>query len=86
VRGDIDMLEEAFNHSTFSNNRERLLEHDVEAWASLKSFRPKDEKPEHRRPPDDPGKPDRELPRREAQQRNACVADESGVQAVPEEP
>jgi transposase len=26
---DVDMLEEAFDHSTFSKNRERLLEHDV---------------------------------------------------------
>src|SRR5512139_445649 len=67
---DMDMVEEAFNHSTFSKNRERLLRHDVakkflaeivqqarsaqlmsddhftvdgtliEAWASVKSFRP----------------------------------------------
>ncbi len=81
---DMDMVEEAFNHSTFSKNRERLLEHDVakkslaeivqqarsaqlmsddhftvdgtliEAWASLKSFRSKGEKPEDRPPPDDP--------------------------------
>jgi hypothetical protein len=29
----------------------------IEAWASLKSFRPKDEKPENRPPPDDPGNP-----------------------------
>jgi transposase len=29
----------------------------IEAWASLKSFRPKDEKPKDRRPPDDPGNP-----------------------------
>ncbi len=29
----------------------------IEAWASLKSFRPKGEKPEGRRPPDDPGNP-----------------------------
>ena len=29
----------------------------IEAWASLKSFRPKDEKPEDREPPDDPGNP-----------------------------
>src|SRR5512139_1979520 len=84
---DMDMVEEAFNHSTFSKNRERLLGHDVakkflaeivqqarsaqlmsddhftvdgtliEAWASVKSFRPKDEKPEDRPPPDDPGNP-----------------------------
>lgn len=84
---DLDMVEESFNHSTFSKNRERLLEHDVarkflaevvqrarsarlmsddhftvdgtliEAWASIKSFRPKGEKPEDRPPPDDPGNP-----------------------------
>lgn len=29
----------------------------IEAWASLKSFRPKDEKPDDREPPDDPGNP-----------------------------
>lgn len=84
---DMDMVEESFDHSTFSRNRQRLLEHDVaakflaevvkaaqgaklmsddhftvdgtliEAWASLKSFRPKDEKPSDREPPDDPGNP-----------------------------
>jgi len=83
----MSMVEEPFNHSTFSHNRKRLLERDVagaffqlvvcrakreglvsdehftvdgtliEAWASLKSFRPKDEKPEDREPPDDPGNP-----------------------------
>jgi transposase len=83
----MDMLEEAFNHSTFSKNRERLLEHDVakkflaeivpqahsarpmsddhftvdgrliEGWASVQSFRPTDEEPEDRPPPDDPGNP-----------------------------
>lgn len=70
---DMDMTEEPFDPSTFSRNRDRLLEHEVahlflqaivrrakkarlmsaehfsvdgtliEAWASLKSFRPKDE-------------------------------------------
>ncbi len=70
---DMDMVEESFEHSTFSKNRERLLQHDVaarffgtvvaqartarlmsaehfsvdgtliEAWASMKSFRPKDD-------------------------------------------
>lgn len=70
---DMDMVEHGFDASTFSRNRERLLEHDVsgrffqavldqarragllssehfsvdgtliEAWASIKSFRPKDE-------------------------------------------
>jgi len=29
----------------------------IESWASLKSFRPKEEKPEDRPPPDDPGNP-----------------------------
>jgi transposase len=29
----------------------------IEAWASMKSFRPKDEKPGDRPPPDDPGNP-----------------------------
>lgn len=68
---DMDMLESAFDASTYSRNRERLMAHEVasaffvavreqaddlmshehfsvdgtllEAWASLKSFRPKDE-------------------------------------------
>ena len=78
---DLGMEEASFNHSTFSLNRERLLEHDVakqffaavvaqakkahlvsaehfsvdgsliEAWASLKSFRPKDEKKDDQLPP-----------------------------------
>ena len=82
---DLDMVREPFDHSTFSKNRERLIEHDVaklffsriveqaraahlmsdehftvdgtllEAWASLKSFRPKHEGPQP--PPDDPGNP-----------------------------
>lgn len=72
---DMDLSESAFVASTFSKNRDRLLEHDVprrffdavvevadersllsnqhfsadgtlvEAWASMKSFRPKGEKP-----------------------------------------
>jgi transposase len=84
---DMDGVEESFDHSTFSRNRERLLEHEVaakflaevvgtargaglmsdehftvdgtliEAWASLKSFRPKVEDPNDRPPPDDPGNP-----------------------------
>jgi len=84
---DMDGVEESFDHSTFSRNRKRLLDHEVavkflaevvktartadlmsdehftvdgtliEAWASLKSFRPKGEKPEDRPPPDDPGNP-----------------------------
>lgn len=68
---DMDMLEEAFDASTFSRNRDRLMEHEVaarffaairdqgselmsrehfsvdgtllESWASMKSFRPKDD-------------------------------------------
>ncbi|HXH33629.1 MAG TPA: IS5 family transposase [Plantibacter sp.] len=84
---DMNMDEAVFDHSSFTKNRDRLLEHDVagqffvavveegrrlglmssehfsvdgtliEAWASLKSFRPRDEKPEDRDPPDDPGNP-----------------------------
>jgi IS5 family transposase len=84
---DMSVMEESFDHSTFSKNRDRLLKHDVanrffqvvtgqakaaqltsdehftvdgtliEAWASLKTFRPKGEKPEDRSPPDDPGNP-----------------------------
>src|SRR5450631_4401987 len=72
---DMNMGEGTFDPTTFTKNRQRLLEHDVarlffqavvgqadaaglmsrehftvdgtliEAWASLKSFRPKDEKP-----------------------------------------
>jgi hypothetical protein len=82
---ELNWDEPAFDHSTFSRNRARLLEHDVageffrtvvaearelrltsdehftvdgtriEAWASLKSFRPRGEKPSDRTPPDDPG-------------------------------
>jgi transposase len=82
----MDMVESGFERSTFSKNRERLLQHDVarqffdavvrraderrllsdehftvdgtliEAAASLKSFRPKDQPPAHE-PPDDPGNP-----------------------------
>ena len=84
---DMDTVEPSFDHSTFSQNRERLLKHDVageffsrvveqaralglmssehftvdgtliDAWASMKSFRRKDEKPGDRPPPDDPGNP-----------------------------
>src|SRR5258707_1038912 len=82
---DMNMDEATFDPTTFTKNRQRLLEHDVarrffeavvaqadkaglmsrehftvdgtliEAWASLKSFRPKDEKAPP--PPDDPGNP-----------------------------
>jgi transposase len=84
---DMNADEPTFDASSFSRNRDRLLEHDVaakffaavvgqarashllshdhftvdgtliEAWAALKSFRRKDEKPEDREPPDDPGNP-----------------------------
>lgn len=84
---DMNADEPTFDASSFSRNRDRLLEHDVaakffaavveqartahlmshdhftvdgtliEAMASLKSFRRKDEKPDDRDPPDDPGNP-----------------------------
>ena len=84
---DMNMDDPSFDHSTFTPNRDRLIEHDVgrqffrsivreaserelasdehftvdgtliEAWASLKSFRPKEEDPADRPPPDDPGNP-----------------------------
>ncbi|MEQ9318695.1 MAG: IS5 family transposase [Polyangiaceae bacterium] len=76
---DMNLSDEPFDHSTFSKNRERIMDHDVsrlffervvaqatkarlmssehftvdgtliEAAASLKSFRPKEEVEEHRR-------------------------------------
>ena len=84
---DMGIEEDAFDHSTFTKNRDRLIEHEVarrffegvidqarregliskehftvdgtliEAWASMKSVRPKDENPEDRPPPDDRGNP-----------------------------
>jgi transposase len=84
---DMNMDEATFDPTTFTKNRQRLLDHDVarrffqavvaqaeaaglmsrehftvdgtliEAWASMKSFRRKDEKPGDRPPPDDPGNP-----------------------------
>jgi transposase len=84
---DMSADEPTFDASSFSRNRDRLLDHDVaskffagvveqaraahlmshdhftvdgtliEAIASLKSFRRKDEKPEDREPPDDSGNP-----------------------------
>jgi transposase len=84
---DMDMVEQPFDHSTFSQNRQRLIEHDVaklffanvveqargnglmssehftvdgtliEAWASLKSFKPKHRDKDKQEPPDDPGNP-----------------------------
>jgi transposase len=82
---DLDMVEPGFDHSSFTRNRARLLQHEVagqffalvveqaralklmsdehftvdgtliEAWASLKSFKPKGPGPDT--PPDDPGNP-----------------------------
>jgi transposase len=84
---DMNADEPTFDASSFSRNRDRLLDHDVaakffaavvekaraahlmshdhftvdgtliEAMASLKSFRRKDEKAADREPPDDPGNP-----------------------------
>lgn len=84
---DMDMLEPSFDASTFSKNRQRLLEHDVagaffgrvveqarraqllsaehftvdgtliEAWASLKSFKPKNGGSGEEPPSDDGGNP-----------------------------
>jgi transposase len=84
---DMDAVENSFDHSSFSRNRERLLKHRaaekffvavveqarassllssehfsvdgtlIDAWASVKSFRPKDETPSDRDPPDDKGNP-----------------------------
>lgn len=84
---DMSMVEASFDATTFTKNRDRLIEHGVakqflaqlvaqaraaglmssehftvdgtliDAWASHKSFRKKDEKPEDRPPPDDPGNP-----------------------------
>ena len=84
---DLGIEDASFDHSTFSQNRERLLEHDVarqffmavmsqaqsagltsnehfsvdgsliDAWASVKSFRPRDEDDDRRPPPDDKGNP-----------------------------
>lgn len=82
---DMNLDDPSWDPSTFSKNRDRLMEHDVarlffegvvrrakgldliskehftvdgtliEAWASMKSFRRKGEKPKE--PPDDPGNP-----------------------------
>ncbi len=85
---DLEMTQEIFDHSTFTKNNERLLEHDVaaefllavyqqaalqglvssehftvdgtliEAWASLKSFKPKDKQvPPSNDDKNDPGNP-----------------------------
>lgn len=87
---DMELLEPAFDASTFSRNRDRLLDHEVarkffeqtveiaknkrllserhfsvdgtliEAWASMKSFQPKDKKNKRKKNDhdDDPGNPD----------------------------
>lgn len=82
---DMDMAGDVWDRSTFSHNRERLLEHDIarslfgavvqqarrrglmsdehfsvdgtliEAWASMKSFRPKDGDDDRKGPPDSNG-------------------------------
>lgn len=74
---DMDMVEEPFDHCAFSDNRDRLIQHEatakffrkvvqqakqaglmsdehfsvdgtlIEAWASMKSFRPKDDDDDH---------------------------------------
>src|SRR5512139_3041955 len=84
---DMSMVEESFDPTVFTKNRERLMEHEVgrrfcdgvvrqareaglmsddhftvdgtliEAWASLKSFRPKGEKSLDRPTDGDPGNP-----------------------------
>lgn len=84
---DMNLIEESFDHSTFSKNRQRLMEHEVgrlffdavvnqargaglmsddhftvdgtliDAWASLKSFRPKDEERGARPSDGGPGNP-----------------------------
>jgi transposase len=84
---DMNVIEESFDHSVFSKNRERLMSHEVgrlffdavvrqargqglmsedhftvdgtliEAWASLKSFRPKGEDSKDRPTDGDPGNP-----------------------------
>jgi transposase len=84
---DMDMMAPVFNHSTFSKNRKRLMDHDIaheffaevvslarknrlmseehfsvdgtliEAWASMKSFRPKDEVKDDDNTPPGPGSP-----------------------------
>lgn len=83
----MDLVEPVFDRSTFSKNRERVLQHAaaqqffdavvrqadrrgllsnehftvdgtlIEAAASLKSFKPKDEPPSDKPPDDDPGNP-----------------------------
>jgi transposase len=84
---DMNLDDASWDATTFTKNRDRLVEHEVarpffeevvrqakkaglvsaehftvdgtliEAWASMKSFRKKGEKPEDRPPPDDRGNP-----------------------------
>ncbi len=84
---DMELIDESFDATVFTKNRERLLEHEVgrrffdaivrrarqaglmsdehftvdgtliEAWASLKSFRPKGEDPDDRPTDGDPSNP-----------------------------
>src|SRR6266404_1216944 len=84
---DMNLDDPSWDATTFTKNRDRLVEHEVarqffeavvrqakkaalisaehftvdgtliEAWASLKTFRKKGEKPEDRSPPDDRGNP-----------------------------
>ena len=86
LRGQIAVL---FFEQVLAEARERGLTSDehftvdgtlVEAWASLKSFKRKDGS-DGKTPPDDPGNPDRELPRGEAQQRHPPLDDGSGCAA-----
>ena len=84
---DMNMVEDSFDPTVFTKNRERLMDHNVgriffdavvrqargsglmsddhftvdgtliDAWASLKSFRPRDEDPTDRPSDEDPGNP-----------------------------
>lgn len=56
---DMGIEEDAFGHSTFMISKEHFMVDGalIEAWASMRSVRPKDEKPEDRPPPDDRGNP-----------------------------
>lgn len=84
---DMDLMEDSFDPTVFTKNRERLMAHEVgrlffdqvvkearanglmsddhftvdgtliDAWASLKSFRPKGEDPEDKPTDGDPGNP-----------------------------
>jgi transposase len=108
---DMNADEPTFDASSFSRNRDRLLDHDVaakffagvvaqaraahlmshdhftvdgtliEAMASLKSFRRKDERPGGPRAARRSGQPDGELPRREALERDPSVDDGSRGEA-----